>query len=83
MQLCVGVMVLRLSELVGQGEVISVRNSTRRDFPLESIENDALFVEAVKDLLHSYRAMLSGVSEMEFEHAFGVSIELAEWLGDR
>ena len=56
---------------------------TKHEFPLEKVVNDALFVEAIKELLQSYLATLSGSSEGSFEHNFDVMMDLREWLKNR
>ena len=56
---------------------------TKREFPLQKVVNDALFVEAMVELLHSYKATLSGSSEGNFEHNFSVMMDLRAWLEDK
>ena len=53
------------------------------EFPLQKVVNDALFVEAMEELLRSYKATLSGSSGGNFEHNFSVMMDLRAWLEDR
>ena len=56
---------------------------TKHEFPLQKVVNDALFVKAMEELLHGYKATLSGSSEGSFEHNFSVMVEVREWLKDK